>query len=157
MANVYCQIRGTKRLLLFPPSDVTQLGFAPGASSSSMDVIGLLATGKLPGTVHAHEAVVGPGDVLFLPALWPHAASVESRPTATTTTSIAVNVFFRNLDEAVYSRTGRDVYGNRDVAAYERGRQLVANVARGFAGLPRDVREFYMRRLAEELLEKAGE
>src|SRR4051812_23543898 len=30
MANILCQIRGIKRLVLFPPSDVSRLDLAPG-------------------------------------------------------------------------------------------------------------------------------
>ncbi|OLN91988.1 tRNA wybutosine-synthesizing protein 4 [Colletotrichum chlorophyti] len=142
MANVYVQIGGCKRLVLFPPSNVSQLSFAPGASSSSVDVFSSLASGSLRG-VHPHEAVVQPGDILFLPPLWLHAA------TPTSDMSIAVNVFFRNLEKG-YS-AGRDVYGNRDLAAYEKGRQDVARIANSFAKLPPDAREFYLRRLADEL------
>ncbi len=108
MANVYCQITGSKRFILFPPSDVTRLSFAPGASSSSIDVFSELQSPSLAGT-HPHEAVLNPGDILFLPPLWMHTATPLSN------LGIAVNVFFRNL-EIGYS-TGRDVYGNRDLAA----------------------------------------
>lgn len=146
MANIYCQIRGTKRLLLFPPADVDRLQFAPGASSSSIDVFEMLKSGLLSG-VQPYEAVVKPGDVLFLPPLWLHTA------TPIDGLSIAVNVFFRNL-ETGYS-AGRDVYGNRDIAAYEKGRQLVAGITKGFNKVPADMKEFYIKRLAAELLQRA--
>ncbi|GAW14790.1 hypothetical protein ANO14919_041930 [Xylariales sp. No.14919] len=142
MANIYCQISGSKKLLLFPPDDVTYLSFAPGASSSSIDVFSGLETPTLALT-HPHEATLGPGDILFLPPLWMHAT------TPLTDLGIAVNVFFRNL-ETGYS-SGRDVYGNRDVAAYEKGRQDVARIANSFSKLPRDMQAFYMRRLADEV------
>jgi len=146
MANVYCQITGSKRMILFPPTDVTRLAFPPGASSSSADVLGLLSSPAMALT-HPHEATLSPGEVLFIPRLWPHAAAPSTR------SSVAVNVFFRDL-RAGYS-TGRDVYGNRDLAAYERGRQDIARVSSSFAGLPSDVRAFYVKRLAGELLEGA--
>ncbi|KAK1597786.1 leucine carboxyl methyltransferase [Colletotrichum navitas] len=144
MANVYVQVSGSKRLILFPPSDVSYLSFAPGASSSGVDVFSSLDAGSLRG-VHPHEAVVGPGDILFLPPLWLHTA------TPTSDMSVAINVFFRNLERG-YS-TGRDVYGNRDLAAYEKGRQDIARVGSSFSNLPPDAREFYIRRLADELLQ----
>ncbi|KAK1985096.1 leucine carboxyl methyltransferase [Colletotrichum cereale] len=144
MANVYAQVGGSKRLILFPPSDVSYLSFAPGASSSSIDVFSSLDAGSLRG-VHPHEAAVEPGDILFLPPLWLHTA------TPTSQMSVAINVFFRNLERG-YS-VGRDVYGNRDLAAYEKGRQDVARVVNSFSKLPTDAREFYMRRLADELLQ----
>ena len=146
MANVYCQIGGSKRLILFPPSDVEHLSFAPGASSSGIDVFSTLDSSELAQT-HPHEAELQPGDVLFLPPLWLHTA------TPTSNTSIAVNVFFKDL-EANHYASGRDVYGNRDLAAYEKGRQDVARIANGFQKLPAEVREFYLLRLADELRRK---
>lgn len=142
MANVYCQIVGSKRLLLFPPEDVGHLSFAAGASSSSIDVFSELDTPNLAST-HPHEAVLGPGDILFLPPLWLHAT------TPLTDFGVAVNVFFRSL-ETGYS-DGRDVYGNRDMAAYEKGRRDVSRITDSFSRLPKDVRAFYMRRLADEI------
>ncbi|KAH8158149.1 hypothetical protein CIB48_g10098 [Xylaria polymorpha] len=142
MANVYCQIAGSKKLLLFPPDDVSHLSFAPGASSSSIDVFSGLETPALALT-HPHEATLGPGDVLFLPPLWLHSTA------PLTDLGVAVNVFFRNL-ETGYS-SGRDVYGNRDIAAYEKGRVDVARITNSFRKLPRDVQSFYMRRLADEM------
>lgn len=146
MANVYSQIGGSKRLLLFPPSDVQHLGFAPGASSSSIDVFSSLDSPSL-GSTHPHEATLSPGDVLFLPPLWLHAA------TPTSDVSVAVNVFFRDLAGG-YS-TGRDVYGNRDLAAYEKGRQDIGRLVNGFQKLPASAREFYLLRLSDELRHKS--
>ncbi|KAJ4153285.1 hypothetical protein LMH87_009780 [Akanthomyces muscarius] len=144
MANVYAQVVGSKRMILFPPSDVPQLAFAPGASSSSVDVFSSLETPKLART-RPHEAIVRPGDVLFLPPLWLHTA------TPTTDMSVAVNIFFRDLDSGYAA--GRDVYGNRDLAAYEKGRQDVAKIAKQFQQLPEETRKFYLARLADELLQ----
>ncbi|KAI0378418.1 LCM-domain-containing protein [Hypomontagnella monticulosa] len=146
MANVYCQVVGSKRFILFPPSDVTQLSFAPGSSSSSIDVFSELQSSSLAET-HPHEAVLNPGDILFLPPLWMHTVTPLSN------LGVAVNVFFRNLENG-YS-TGRDVYGNRDLAAYEKGRQDVARIANAFGKLPPDMRDFYLKRLADELAQKA--
>lgn len=146
MANVYVQVSGHRRMVLFPPTDVTQLSFAPGASSSSVDVFSALGSPSLAST-HPHEALLKPGDVLFLPALWLHAAAPMSNM------SIAVNVFFRDL-ESGYA-TGRDVYGNRDLAAYERGRQDAARIARSFQQLPLAARQFYLARIADELRQAA--
>ncbi|KAH6713629.1 hypothetical protein BKA61DRAFT_46079 [Leptodontidium sp. MPI-SDFR-AT-0119] len=145
MANVYCQIQGSKRLLLFPPSDVKHLGFEPGFSSSQINVFEELNCPSLADT-HPYEAILQPGDILFLPSLWPHTASLISG------ISIAVNVFFRNLS-AGYA-TGKDVYGNRDLQAYEKGRQDIAKIVKSFDSLPRDVRGFYLQRLADELKDK---
>lgn len=143
MANIYTQIRGSKRMVLFPPTDVNHLAFAPGASSSSLDVFSALEKHQLT-AAHPHDAVLSPGDVLFLPPMWFHTA------TPTTDMSVAVNYFFRDL-ESGYS-SGRDVYGNRDLAAYEKGRQDVARITKSFDRVPPEIRQFYMARLADELL-----
>ncbi|RGP66430.1 leucine carboxyl methyltransferase 2 [Fusarium longipes] len=143
MANVYTQIQGSKRMVLFPPTDVSHLAFAPGASSSSLDVFSALDTHRLAST-KPYEAFLNPGDLLFIPAMWFHTAS------PVTDLSVAVNVFFRDLDSG-YS-TGRDVYGNRDLAAYEKGRQDIGRIAKSFDRLPSEIRQFYLRRLADELL-----
>jgi tRNA wybutosine-synthesizing protein 4 len=146
MANIYTQIRGTKQMILFPPRDATRLDFAPGASSSSFDVFSALGTKTLAGT-QPFEAILGPGDALFLPAAWLHAASPW------TDMSVAVNVFFRDLDGG-YAE-GRDVYGNRDLAAYEKGRLEAARIAQAFRNVPQDMRQFYLSRIAEELRQLA--
>lgn len=145
-ANIYCQVSGSKRMLLFPPSDVVKMSFAPGSSSSSTDVFSCLGSPALSGT-HPWEANLKAGNVLFLPPLWLHTASPTSN------SSIAVNVFFRNL-ESGYS-AGRDVYGNRDLAAYEKGRQDIARISKAFEKVPVEARQFYILRLAEELAEAA--
>lgn len=145
MANVYCQIQGSKRLILFPTADVEHLNFAPGASSSSIDVFSKLDSPSL-GRSHPYEAVLSTGDVLFIPPLWLHTA------TPTSDTSVAVNVFFRDLENGYAA--GRDVYGNRDLAAYEKGRQDINKLVNSFQKLPAQAREFYLLRLADELRQK---
>lgn len=150
MANVYTQIRGSKRMILFPPSDVTHLSFAPGASSSSLDVFSAL-DGPVLSSTHPHEAHLEPGDTLLLPPMWLHTA------TPTSDMSVAVNVFFRDLDSDGTYSTGRDVYGNRDLAAYEKGRQEASRIAKGFEKLPKEIRRFYLQRIADELVQAAEE
>ena len=154
MANVYCQIRGQKKLVLYPPSDVEHLQLPPGASSSTLDIFahddGNHATPvQIVSVPHTspHEATLGPGEVLFIPPLWLHAA------TPVDGVSIAVNVFFRNLEKGY--ATGRDVYANRDLEAYEKGRNEVERIVRSFDGVPPDIARFYLIRLASELREKA--
>lgn len=146
MANVLCQVRGSKRLLLFPPSDVKYFDFAPGASSSGINVFENLSDPSLSHT-HPHEVLLQPGDVLFLPSLWLHTASPTSGM------SVAVNIFFRNLRNGYAA--GKDVYGNRDLQAYEKGRQDIAKIVKSFESLPADVRGFYLQRLADEFMQKA--
>lgn len=149
MANVLCQVRGRKRLLLYPPSDVGYLGFTPGASSSSLDVFSPNAQAR-QSVVHTHpyEAILEPGDILFIPPMWVHTAA------PTEGMSVAVNIFFRSLQNDSYA-AGRDVYGNRDLAPYERGRKDIARIVKSFENLPADVSGFYLERLGQELLDQA--
>ncbi|KAK4544460.1 hypothetical protein LTR36_004351 [Oleoguttula mirabilis] len=149
MANVLCQVRGTKRLLLYPPSDVSYLGFTPGASSSSLDVFDPDGPTR-QSLVHTHpyEANLAPGEILFIPPMWVHTAA------PTEGMSVAVNIFFRSLQNNSYA-AGRDVYGNRDLAPYERGRRDVARIVKSFEDLPADVAGFYLERLGQELLDQA--
>ncbi|OQO09589.1 hypothetical protein B0A48_04991 [Cryoendolithus antarcticus] len=149
MANILCQIRATKRLLLYPPFDVSAFGIPPGASSSSIDVFTATSTThpQLAFT-HPHEVLLAPGEILYIPPLWLHTA------TPTEGVSVAVNVFFRSLDKGYAA--GRDVYGNRDLAAYEKGRRDVKGIVKGFECLPEDVRKFYLERLVQEMRELSG-
>ncbi|KAL5002110.1 tRNA wybutosine-synthesizing protein 4 [Aspergillus recurvatus] len=149
MANVLCQIQGEKRLILYPPSDVPHLDVPAGASSSNINIFQNRADGAItliPRT-SPHEARLKRGDILFIPPLWLHTAA----PTGEV--SVAVNVFFRNLSQGY--ALGRDVYGNRDVQAYEKGRKDLEKMVKSFGGLPPDMARFYLLRLADELQEMA--
>lgn len=141
--NILSQISGTKSLTLYPPSDVSHLAYPPGASSSSLPLSALDHNSNL----HPHTATLAPGDVLFIPPMWSHTATPNEG------VSIAVNVFWKGLSDAEYA-AGRDVYGNRDLKGYENGRRDVEKIVRAFKGLPTDVSDFYLRRLADEILER---
>ena len=141
--NILSQISGTKTLTLYPPSDVSYLAYPPGASSSSLPLSALNHDPKL----HPHVATLAPGDVLFIPPMWSHTATPNEG------VSVAVNVFWKGLSDTEYA-AGRDVYGNRDVKGYENGRRDVEKIVRAFKGLPADVSNFYLQRLANEILEK---
>jgi tRNA wybutosine-synthesizing protein 4 len=150
MANVLCQVTGNKRLMLYPPDDVGHLCFAPGASSSPLNVFKINSEAYPPlAQTRPHEAVLHPGDILFIPAFWLHTASPIGG------ISVSVNVFFRNLGTGY--AVGKDVYGNRDLQPYEKGRLSLARMAKSFEQLPVEVGKFYLRRLADELAQKANE
>ena len=145
MANVLCQIRGTKRTILYPPSDILHLKIPHGESSSAVNAFD---KDSLP-NAHPQEVVLLPGDILFIPPLWVHTAS------PTDGVSVAVNVFFRNLPQGYAA--GRDVYGNRDIQAYEEGRKDVEKIVRRFKKIPSVMGRFYLERLAQELQDKMPE
>ncbi|KAJ4352454.1 tRNA methyltransferase ppm2 [Didymosphaeria variabile] len=145
LANVLCQVRGSKTLHLFPPADVKHLSYPPGGSSSNVDILTSRDT-RLSHT-HPHTAHMRPGDILFIPPMWSHTAVPEDG------VSVAVNVFFRNLESGYAA--GKDVYGNRDLQAYENGRRDVERIAKAFKNIPDDMAKFYMDRLAMELKDRA--
>ena len=144
-ANVLCQIEGSKRLILFPPADMVKLDFPPGSTTSNLEIFkggdpdDILA---IPDT-RPTEVILRPGEMLFIPPLWAHTAAPLQK------VSIAVNVFFSNLAKGYAA--GKDVYGNRDLEAYENGRRHVETIARAFDGIPPDLAHAYLLRLADEL------
>ncbi|KAI8942725.1 hypothetical protein NX059_000773 [Plenodomus lindquistii] len=146
LSNILCQVRGSKTLHLYPPSDVKYLDFPAGGSSSNTDVL----TSKDPKLRYTHPHVAGlkPGDVLFIPPMWSHTATPNEG------VSVAVNVFWRGLDKGYAA--GKDVYGNRDLQAYENGRRDVEKILKAFRDVPADIARFYLDRLAGEIQEKAG-
>jgi tRNA wybutosine-synthesizing protein 4 len=66
---------------------------------------------------------------------------------------VAVNVFWKGLERGYAA--GKDVYGNRDLQAYENGRRDVEKIVKAFKDLPVDVSKFYLERLAGEILERS--
>ncbi|CAN9229171.1 unnamed protein product [Alternaria alternata] len=145
LSNILCQIRGSKTLFLYPPTDVSLLDFPPGGSSSNIDVL----TSKNPKLrrTHPHAASLKPGDILYIPPMWSHTATPEDG------VSVAVNVFWKGLEKGYAA--GKDVYGNRDLQAYENGRRDVEKIVKAFRDLPVDVSKFYLARLADEISERS--
>lgn len=146
--NGQCAVSDPRRTATdpVPTRRVQSLHIPPGASSSTMDIfstVSLDSAASIPGTL-PQEAILRPGEILFIPPLWLHTAC-----SATSEVSVAVNVLFRDL--ATGYAAGRDVYGNRDLHAYERSRQDLQKVARSFDGVSPDMARFYLRRLAQEL------
>lgn len=79
--------------------------------------------------------------------MWSHTATPEDG------VSVAVNVFWRDLEKGYAA--GKDVYGNRDLQAYENGRRDVEKIVRAFKDVPVGVSRFYLQRLAMEIEERA--
>lgn len=147
MANILCQIQGSKRIILYPPSDVVHLKIPPGESSSPIRIFDVEHPSQ-PSLARTHplETVLGRRRYLY-PPLWSHATAPLDL------TSVSINVFFRNLQSGYAA--GRDVYGNRDVQAYEKGRKDLAKIAQSFDHLPASTSRFYLERLADELRDRA--
>jgi tRNA wybutosine-synthesizing protein 4 len=143
MANILTQIVGEKEVVIFHPSDVNDLDIPPGASSSRIPNVFATSLSE-----RGYSGTLKPGDAVYIPPLWPHATKPQS-PT------VGVNVFWKSFKDEVYD-TGKDIYGNKDLLAYVEGRKLVERTLRGFKGLDRDTREFYLKRLAAEMEEQAA-
>lgn len=139
-ANILCQIVGEKRVRLYPPCDVNKLSFQPGASSSTIENI--FEKDDIPGT-HAIEIIMKPGDVIYIPSMWLHATCPLSE-------SISLNFFWKDLEGRIYA-PGKDIYGNSDIDAYQKGRIAVEKIKEAFSGVPDDIKEFYILRLSKEL------
>ncbi|KAL9000082.1 MAG: hypothetical protein Q9169_001157 [Polycauliona sp. 2 TL-2023] len=146
MANVLCQIVGRKLVALYPPIDAVHFKIPPGSSTSPLTVFHPEQRGSVTYPRHHIRAVLHEGDVLYIPPLWLHSTSPLDN------LSVSINVFFRNLS-AGYT-AGKDVYGNRDLQAYENGRRNVERMVKSMGGLPKNVASTYLARLGEELLEK---
>ncbi|KAK6335408.1 tRNA methyltransferase ppm2 [Orbilia brochopaga] len=144
-ANVLFHIKGRKRILLFPPTDISKLQFPPGKTTSSIENI----FENIPSGTHPLEVVMCPGEALYLPPFWLHAV-LPLEP------CIAVNTFFHSFDASLFSE-GKDLYGNKDLACYQEGRNALREVLAKFDGLEDSVRRFYISRLGQELLERATE
>ena len=96
------------------------------------------------------EAILDPGDILFIPALWFHNVTSIGF-------SVAVNVFWRSHHpptDGLYDT--KDLYGNRDPPAAGKALDHAAAAAAHIRRLPEPFRSFYARRAARELLAAAG-
>ncbi|KAK9457280.1 S-adenosyl-L-methionine-dependent methyltransferase [Dipodascopsis uninucleata] len=144
-ANVLVQVQGSKRVRLYPPTDVSYLSFPAGSSSSTiMNIFDDQSLDAVSAAnVHPYESVMHPGDILFIPSMWLH-ATLPLEP------SISINTFWKDLDQSAYS-LGKDVYGNRDLKTYEDGRLAVKRIIKSFDNLPDDIRKFYISRLSDEM------
>lgn len=90
--------------------DVQFLNFSPGASSSSLDIFQKLQESKL-GLTSPHEAIINPGDILFIPPLWLHAvAPTEGVSIAVNIVSSPSNPYLRYLPSSAAGKTGDSVH-----------------------------------------------
>ena len=145
MPNVLFQIRGSKRVILFPPSDAAKLEIPAGASSSNLDVFAQGAFQKSPlAETSPYEVILKAGEMLFIPDFWCHAVSPLDG------FSVAVNVFFARADENV---NAKDTWGNKDPQGYVEAREHLAKALRSCDGLPMNGKPHFLPRLAREFLE----
>ncbi|CEL94118.1 unnamed protein product [Vitrella brassicaformis CCMP3155] len=164
--NFLAQVKGTKRVLLFPPTQVGNLYIRPQDSSSP--VVGLLSAEGEAGVDFdkypraraaldaAWEGCLSAGDVLFIPALWLH--TVEMRALDHGDLSISVNVFFHSpllIENKAGLFDGKDIYGNKDLVPFVKAMKTVdSQVMPLLRALPEPYRQFYFTKLASSLEEE---
>ena len=143
MDNVYVQIVGTKNVLMFPPSEALNL-YLEGDKSKVVDFNDPDLLLKYPKFAQAQQyrASIGPGDILFIPALWFHNMKATSP-------GVAINIFWKNLEEKLYDK--KDPYGNRDLLPAAKASRMLDNVWHQLDTLPDEYRDFYARQLIARL------
>ena len=140
MDNILIQIVGRKRVTLWHPSDLPYLYIV--GSSSIVDDLGDFERFPLLQRAKPRSIVMEPGDVLFIPALWLHHVEALSSDDAECNISVAVNVFWRSLDQSAYPT--KDLYGNADPVAFWKAEKAVELLK---DALPKEYADFYLRKL----------
>lgn len=139
--NYLLQIKGTKRVVLYPPAEVPHMDIDGSSSTFSTEA---LFSGIDPhGAQSRWECVLDEGDALFIPALWFH-ATMGTDPNSVA--SIAVNHFFI-LDHVKPLHASKDIWANKDLVAYADALESFKKVL----DLPEPYREFYRLRLLSAL------
>lgn len=136
MDNLLIQIKGKKRAVLYSPKDALNL-YLNGDKSKVLDIDNPDLS-RFPNFANAtrYECLLEEGDILFIPALWFHnVISLEF--------SIAVNVFWRELDSSMYDK--KDTYGNKDLLLATRAMQVLDRALKIVGELPENYRDFYAR------------
>ena len=159
--NFLCCIRGRKRVVLFQPDDIDRL-YVSG-SSSAMGSRLLAKEGQkqlwkefpLASTAWARrfEVVLNAGDVLFIPAFWPHCT--EALPCGSDRASISVNAFLLRPELTPLHDT-KDVWANRELLPAQEASKGMEKILLQLERLPPVPRAFYCRKLAADLLAMAS-
>lgn len=145
MDNLLIQVKGKKRVILFPPTDVENL-YLQGDKSTITNIDEPdLKTYPLFANAQRYEAILESGDILFIPALWFHNVIAQDF-------GIAVNVFWKNLTHELYDK--KDPYGNKDLIPASRAMDSVKHALKVISELPSDYKDFYGRRMVEIIKSK---
>jgi len=142
MDNLLIQINGRKKVILFPPSDATNL-YLDGDKSMVVDVENPDLS-KYPNfsNVTKYKCILTPGDILFIPALWFHNVTAIDF-------GIAVNVFWKNLETNLYDT--KDPYGNKDLVPAARSMDILSRALKALNELPEEYKDFYARKMIAKI------
>ena len=154
--NLLAQVRGGKTVTLWAP-DAEPFLYVEG-SSSRVDDIDAPDLKRFPrfGEVSDKRwvAPLGPGEALYIPALWFHHVLSHPESPESGDMSIAVNVFWRCLPEQEHD--AGDLYGNKDPPAARLASELAARAGEAISHLPEPHKSFYARRTITRLAEQLG-
>ena len=124
MANVLVNVDGVKKVKLWHPSSYRS-HYISGSSSPILPSTPIeILRGSYPRYLESFssptfETTLHPGQALVIPAFWFHQVS-------SLTIATSINIFYRHLSNEFYSDNGKDLYGNKDLRAYERCMVLVS-------------------------------
>mmetsp|Transcript_24557 Transcript_24557/g.46364 ORF Transcript_24557/g.46364 Transcript_24557/m.46364 type:complete len:337 (-) Transcript_24557:27-1037(-) len=155
--NFLCCVRGRKRVVLFHPEEIGQLYVSSSSSALGSRLLARRGLGQLwdefPLARAAFgrrlETVLEAGDVLFIPAFWPHCT--ETLPSGADQASISVNTFLVRPEKAAL-HDPKDVWANRELLPAQEAGKSVEKALQQLSSLPPVPKAFYCRKLAAEFL-----
>ncbi|XP_003748557.1 tRNA wybutosine-synthesizing protein 5 [Galendromus occidentalis] len=146
MDTVLCQVQGSRRIVLFPPNQSSNL-YLHEDKSLVLDV-DHPDVKKFPRFANAERwecEISSPGDVLFIPALWFHSSICKDF-------GVAVSCLWRHLDKDHYDK--KDPLNHKDPIAASRALEMLNKAVKQLDVLPEDYRHFYYRMMINRIHEK---
>lgn len=155
--NVLCQVVGTKRIILLPPGDTEYL-YCSGDKSPVNDFDNwkeLVRLYPLIQETTPHKCLLGPKDLIFIPALWWHNIRTVSESDSDESYSIGFNIFWRDKlleSKSLYAQS--DIYGNKNLKPYESALSNIDKAVEHLERLPGKYKLFYKLLILEKLKSK---
>ena len=142
MDNILCEISGTKLVTLWEPSEVRHL-YANGSTSRVLDVDSpdYRAFPKFA-KAKSMQGLLKAGEILYIPAFTFHHVSMLDP-------CVSINIFWKDLPNEYYEK--KDLYGNKDLLLGTKAVKEAETVVQTLQQLPEYYREFYVRRILENI------
>ncbi|CAG2114104.1 unnamed protein product, partial [Medioppia subpectinata] len=151
MDNILVQVKGSKRVVLFPPNDCLNL-YLESDKSRVIDIDEPIdqMRDKFPLFLNArrYECILEESESLFIPSLWFH-------NTTALHFSIGMNFFWKDkqlAEENLYNKS--DVYGNKDLNPAIDAFTNLDKALKHIDKMPKKFRDFYLRILINKLQNK---
>lgn len=148
--NILLQVKGKKRVTLFPPSDVPFLYIQGDKSEiANLDQENIEVDYPLFSQATRFDCSLDEGDAIFIPALWFHTTKALQF-------SIGINFFWKDKQlETFYNKS--DVYGNKDLIPAADAYSNIDKALKHLSKIPLKYKQFYIHmiiaRLNKELKE----